>query len=149
MEEWWWEPMTTPVKTKRHVTVLVEGVNNDAVQRQSALMKSKYIVSSPCYLRSLFFKLFYRSSLTNEEKKKTNFHNSWVFTFFWPWKSSCWVWGKTFLQASKPKLCNSNLHCHIDVQPGAAPLTMITGRNKLFSFVSDSADSSLIRSELS
>lgn len=84
-----------------------------------------------------------------KKKKKTNFHNSWVFTFFWPWKSSCWVWGKTFLQASKPKLCNSNLHCHIDVQPGAAPLTMITGRNKLFSFVSDSADSSLIRSELS
>lgn len=53
--------------------MLVEGVNNDAVQRQSALMKSKYIVSSPCYLRSLFFKLFYRSSLTNEEKKKDKF----------------------------------------------------------------------------
>lgn len=39
-------------------------------------------------------------------------------------------------KASKRECWNSNLHCHIDVQPGAAPLTMITGRNKLFSLVS-------------
>lgn len=51
-------------------------------------------------------------------------------------ESSGRVLEKLSTKASKPECWNSNLHCHIDVQPGAAPLTMITGRNKLFSLVS-------------
>lgn len=42
-------------------------------------------------------------------------------------KSSCKVLEKLSTKVLNPECWNSNLHCHIDVQPGAAPLTMITG----------------------
>lgn len=56
--------------------------------------------------------------------------------FFRPWKVHVGFLKKLSSKASRPECWNSNLHCHVDVQPGAAPLTMITGRNKLFSLVS-------------
>lgn len=43
-------------------------------------------------------------------------------------------WKNFSTEASKLECWKSNLHCHIDVQPGAAPLTMITERKDLFSF---------------
>lgn len=56
--------------------------------------------------------------------------------FFRPWKVHAGFWRNFPPKHPNWECWNSNLHCHIDVQPGAAPLTMITGRNKLFSLVS-------------